>query len=301
MHIPASMLNGAICPATAVVSAVGLGAAAISAAKSENKPTASKFAAVTSLIFALQMLNYPVQDGTSGHLLGALLGVSLLGVPFAVLSTAIVLIIQAVFFGDGGINALGANILNISLIGAGLLGYVFHRMQQKGINKHVALGIAAFVSVLAGAFACSVEVAMSGTVNFHKVLPAMLSVHTLIGVGEAALTIAVVAVLNSYASRYQQKERQFAVGAFGLATIAAIASPLASGFPDGLEWVAERLSFAEFGGFQVPAMFPDYQVSFIGSPAFSTSIAGLVGVALVYALTWMVGKGLDRTEMKIAA
>lgn len=300
MHIPASMLSGAICPVTAAVSAAGLGVAAIAAAKSESKPTATKFAAVTSLIFALQMLNYSVQHGTSGHLLGALLGVSLLGVPFAILATAIVLIVQAVFFGDGGINALGANILNISLIGAGLLGYAFHFMQRKGINKHLALGSAAFVSVLAGAFACSVEVAIAGTVALNKVLPAMMSVHALIGLGEAALTMAVIAVLNSYVSFSQKKEQQFALGAFVLAGIAAITSPLASGFPDGLEWVAEKLSFAEFSGFEMPAIFPDYQVVFIGNAAFSTMTAGLAGVVMVYVLTWVIAKGLDQAKLKMS-
>ena len=73
MHIPASMLNGSICPVTLAVGAAGLGTAAYFAAKSAAKPSAPRFAAVTALVFALQMLNYPVQHGTSGHLVGAAL------------------------------------------------------------------------------------------------------------------------------------------------------------------------------------------------------------------------------------
>ena len=263
MHIPASMLNGAICPVTVAVSAVGVGIAANFALKSEDKPSSARFAAVTALIFALQMLNYPVLDGTSGHLVGALLGVSILGMPFAILAMAIVLIVQAVFFGDGGINALGANILNMSLIGAGLLGFVFNFMQKKGLNKQVALAVAAFFAVLAGAFACSLEVAFSGSVALNKVLPSMLSVHALIGLGEALLTVVLITVLQGYASLWKENEKQFVFGAFGLAIIAALLSPFASSFPDGLEWVAGKLSFVEFNSFQLSAILPDYQATFI--------------------------------------
>jgi len=293
MHIPASMLNGTICPVTIAVSAVGLGVAATIARKSENKPSAAKFAAVTALIFALQMLNYPVQNGTSGHLVGALLGVSLIGIPFSILSMAIVLAVQAIFFGDGGINALGANILNMSLLGVGLGGFVYSEIKARGINKKVSLGIASLFSVLIGAFACSLEVGISGAVAFNKVLPVMFSVHALIGLGEAALTVVVVSVLSFYASFWQEKERQFAFGAFALAGVAALFSPFASSFPDGLEWVAHKLSFAEFSGFELPAAFPDYQAPFIASPAIATIFAGLMGIILASGLTWIIGKGLE--------
>lgn len=300
MHIPTTMLNGAICPVTAAVSAVGLGFAAAAAKKSEHKPSSAKFAAVTSLIFALQMLNYPVQDGTSGHLVGALLAVALLGIPFAVLSVAIVLGVQAVFFGDGGINALGANILNMSLLGAGLGGFVYSAMKARGMKKHLALSVAALFSVLLGAFACSIEVGISGTAAFNKVLPAMLSVHTLIGFGEAVLTVAVVSVLGFYASLWQQKERQFALGAFVLAGAAAMLSPFASSFPDGLEWVAGKLAFAEFEALEIPAMFPDYQATFIGHEGAATMIAGIIGLCLVFGVTFIVGKLLKSPRLATA-
>jgi len=75
MHIPASMLNGPVCPVTLAIGAAGITAAVFTARKSEEKPSPAGFAAVTALIFALQMLNYPVQNGTSGHLVGAMLAV----------------------------------------------------------------------------------------------------------------------------------------------------------------------------------------------------------------------------------
>jgi len=232
----------------------------------------------------MQMLNFPVQNGTSGHLIGAVLGVGLLGIPFAILSMAIVLIVQALFFGDGGVNALGANVLNMAIIGAGLLGIAYNSLKDKGVNDKIALGVAAFLSVLAGAFACSVEVAASGGVSFSKVLPAMMSVHALIGIGEGLLTVGVVYALNAYCSK-KQNESNFALGASILATGAALVSPLASGFPDGLEWVAQKLSFIEFSGFEMPALFPDYQATFINNPEFSTILAGIVGVIITFAVS----------------
>ena len=112
MHIPSSMLNGAICPVTVGVGIAGGMTALYFARKAEEKPSAAKFATVTAMIFALQMLNFPVQNGTSGHLLGGMLAVALLGVPFAALSIAIVLGVQAVFFGDGGV--FGPVVLGVS-------------------------------------------------------------------------------------------------------------------------------------------------------------------------------------------
>ena len=107
MHIPGSMLHGAICPVTAAVAVAGFGVATCLGMKSEEKPSIAQFASVSSLIFALQMLNFPIQNGTSGHLLGGVLALSLLGVPFGVLSMAIVLVVQSLFFGDGGGKYLG--------------------------------------------------------------------------------------------------------------------------------------------------------------------------------------------------
>lgn len=121
MHIPDSMLQGNVCSATAAVSVLGLVAAAYYGLKGQ-RPSASRFAAVTALIFAGQMMNFPVQYGTSGHLLGGVLAAHLLGTPFGVLSVALVVVIQSLVFADGGVTVLGANVLNMAIIGAGLGG-----------------------------------------------------------------------------------------------------------------------------------------------------------------------------------
>ena len=125
MHIPNSMLQGHVCPVTAGVSILGIAIAAFKAISSKNKPAAARFGAIAALIFAGQMMNFPIQSGTSGHLLGGVLASALLGIPFGVLAMALVVTIQCIVFSDGGFSVLGANILNMALIGAGL-GGVLH-------------------------------------------------------------------------------------------------------------------------------------------------------------------------------
>lgn len=293
MHIPATMLGGAVCPVTIAVGMAGGAAALYFANKQEEKPTVGKFATVTSLIFAMQMLNFTVQNGTSGHLLGGMLAVSLLGIPYAMLSVALVLAVQAVFFGDGGVNSLGANVLNMAFIGAAGAGYLLELLKKKGVHQMVSLAVACWASVVLASLACSIEVALSGAVEFGKVIPAMVSVHALIGIGEAVLTVAVVALVSKVAEAWQAKERAVTLASFGLAIIAAILSPFASSFPDGLEWVAGKLSFAEFQGFEFQALFPDYQATFISNASFSTILAGLIGVGIISGLALAAGKLIE--------
>ncbi len=219
MHIPAAMLHGRICPVTLGVAAVGVGLAAYAAYKSEKKPTAVRFAAVTILAFASQMLNFPVLNGTSSHLVGAVLAASLLGAPLAILAMSLVLAVQAIFFGDGGINALGANIINMSLIGAGLGGFLFRRLARWGVERKVSLGLAAFSSVVLAAAACACEIGWCGTVAFNKVMPAMLGAYALTGIAEAGFTLAIVVLLEAYRAYVKNNEHAFAYGVFGVALL----------------------------------------------------------------------------------
>ena len=246
MHIPSSMLHGAVCPVTVAVTVGGMGITAYFAHKSEEKPSIARFSTVSSLIFALQMLNFPIQNGTSGHLLGGVLALSLLGIPFGVFAMAIVLSVQCIFFGDGGPNALGANVLNMALIGTGIIGLIGKALERFSIHKNVKLFLMCWFSVVLAAFACSVEVALAGTISFSKVLPAMLSTHALIGLGEVLITSLVVYGVFSSPWVAKTNERVVAMTAFVMAIVAASLSPFASNFPDGLEWVAGKLQFQDF-------------------------------------------------------
>jgi cobalt/nickel transport system permease protein len=145
------------------------------------------------------MLNFPVAGGTSGHFLGALLAASLLGPWISCLIMAVVLAIQCLLFADGGLTALGTNIFNMGIIG-GVLSYYILVVLKFIFPKNrggylVSVAISSWMSVVLGASACSVELAISGTSPLGVVLPAMVSVHVLIGIGEAIITTAVVGLI----------------------------------------------------------------------------------------------------------
>ena len=295
MHIPNSMLPGPICPVTAVVSTLGVAAAAYCAVKSKDKPSATRFGAVSALIFAGQMMNFPIQHGTSGHLLGGVLAAALLGTPFGILAIAVVLTIQCLVFSDGGFAVLGANILNMALIGAGLGGILRTRFLKtssiKSLKDTVTLGSIAWLSVMMAAIACSIELALSGTIAFSKVVGAMLSTHALIGIGEGLITVAVCYVFA--ADTISSSKKWFAAAPFMAAlVIAMILSPFASGYPDGLEWVAEKYQFLHDAAPSFVSPLPDYSVPLMSNEIISTGLAGLAGVLLTFFLSWMIAKVL---------
>ncbi|MFH1877354.1 MAG: energy-coupling factor ABC transporter permease, partial [Candidatus Omnitrophota bacterium] len=289
MHIPNSMLHGTICPVTAVVSAIGVVAAFFFALISKKKPSAARFGAITALIFAGQMMNFPIQNGTSGHLLGGVLASALLGVPFGILSVAFVVVIQCVLFSDGGFTVLGANVLNMALIGAGLGGIIqlalSGKKEQGSFRYSAGLGIAAWLSIMMAALSCGIELSISGTIAFSRVAPAMLGVHALIGIGEGILTVAAYRVFAGEPARADEKmSAAFPLVSAGV--IAAILSPLASGFPDGLEWVAAKYQFLHEAAPSFVSPLSDYAVSSIGNEAVSTGVAGLAGVIVTFLIAW---------------
>ena len=288
MHIPNEMLNGLICPVSAALAVTGVAAAAYAARRSHNRPSTARFAAVAALVFAAQMLNFPVQDGTSGHLLGGVAAAGLLGVPFGVLALALVVSIQSLVFADGGLLVLGANVFNMALLGAGAGGLLNEVLRKSGLQRHLALLLSAWASVLLAASACSVELAMSGTISTEKVLPAMLGVHALIGVGEAVVTLVLVSAFSNQAATSGRWD--FAAPMLGALLAATILSPFASSHPDGLEWVAEQYGFLKEGAPLFVTPLADYALPMLSNEAVSTAFAGLIGVALVAGVGMLVGR-----------
>jgi len=189
LHIPDGLLST---PVIATTYAIAILAVAYSARKlrdfpEEKIPLLGLFAAG---IFAAQMVNFPIIGGVSGHLLGATLVAVMLGPYAAVMVMTAVLLIQTLLFGDGGITAIGANILNMGLIGA-FLGYRIYN-GLKGIHEGLALGLAAWLSVVLGATLASIEIGLSHSLPFLRVLTLMAGYHAVIGLGEAILTTVIV-------------------------------------------------------------------------------------------------------------
>ncbi|MBE9610023.1 energy-coupling factor ABC transporter permease [Chitinilyticum piscinae] len=299
MHIPTEMLHGSVCSVSAALAIAGIALAAHAARKSPQQPGVLRFAAVSALIFVAQMLNFPVAGGTSGHLLGGVLAAALLGVPFGVLAIALVLGVQALLFADGGLAALGANVLVMALLGAGAGGMLNRWLQQRGLSQHMALLLAAWLSVLLAAAMCSFLLALGGVADWSSVLPAMLGVHARIGAGEALLTALLVPLFAG--KRSEAGNWQALLPVLGGVLVALLLSPLASSQPDGLEWVAQQYGFLRESAPLFVSPLADYNVAALGESFWSTVLAGLAGVLAVAVAGGVLAWPLHRRRMWIAA
>lgn len=206
MHIPDGFIDPKTSAAFAVASAAGV-AYALNGAKRQLSEKSAPLAGLTAVyVFAVQMLNFPVAAGTSGHLLGGALAAVLVG-PFAAsLAITVVLIIQGFLFADGGLSAIGLNIFNIAILGV-WFGYGVFLLLRKVLPKKkggvaLASAIAGFISVPVAALGFVFQYAVGATATFSvsTVLAAMVGTHLLIGIGEAIITfLTVSAVLASRA------------------------------------------------------------------------------------------------------
>jgi cobalt/nickel transport system permease protein len=199
LHIPDGFLSGGVALACGVL-AIAAVAYALRVANVElDEARVPLLGVLAAFIFAAQMLNFPIAGGTSGHFLGATLAAVLLGPWLASLVMAVVIAVQAFAFADGGISALGANVLNMGVLGALLAGLVVAAAVKVLPHTRVVflgvVGVVSWLAVMVGAGATSVELALSDTIPLATSLPAMLGVHALIGFGEAVITVAAVSAV----------------------------------------------------------------------------------------------------------
>jgi cobalt/nickel transport system permease protein len=204
MHIPDGFIDIPTSAAFAALAAVGVGASLKGAARSLDEKTAPLAGLTATFIFAVQMLNFPVAAGTSGHLFGGVLAAVLVGPYVATLALTVVLLMQALLFADGGLTAAGLNIFNLSLIGV-WVGYGVFVLVKKVLPKNkssvsTAAAVAAFISVPAAVlgFVLQYAIGANSTFSVTAVFTGMMSAHIVIGAGEALITaLSVTAVLAS--------------------------------------------------------------------------------------------------------
>jgi cobalt/nickel transport system permease protein len=309
MHIPDGYINLGTSAGAAVAAAGGLGAALRQTGrylKEKQVPIAGLTAA---FIFAVQMLNFPVAAGTTGHLLGGALAAILLGPWLGVVAVSVVVIVQALLFADGGITALGLNVLNMAVLTVAV-GWPLFRLGARILPGRggvlAATMVAAWASVVVSAIGFAVQYAVGGTVGIDPttVFRAMVGVHALIGIGEgiiSALTVAAVVstrpdlVAGLEGLRAEPETLRMpgraAIGGFvaaGFVVAAALVvfvAPFAAPHPDGLERVAIDQGFAEAATeHPVGGPLADYGVAGIDHPWIGTALAGLVGVGVTYAV-----------------
>jgi len=308
MHVPDGFLDARTLISAAGLAAVGLGLALREVRRHLPARRVPLIGLAAAFIFAAQMLNFPVAAGTSGHLIGAALASVLLGPAAAIVAMTAVLLLQALMFADGGITALGANVLNLAVI-APLVAYAVYsavgRLAGESLQGTLlATGFAAWCSTMAAALACAAQLAASGVVAWGTVLAAMGGVHMVIGLGEAVITMLIVAVvararpeLIAPAATAAAPPRHRAAVAYGAMLsigLMILLAPFASSLPDGLEHVAERFGFAESAIAAQPALLPDYTVVPLAeaSPWLATVAAGAIGALVAFAVAWFVARAL---------
>lgn len=244
---------------------------------------------MAAFIFAAQMLNFPVAGGTSGHLLGGALAAIVLGPWAGILVMTAVIGVQGLLFQDGGLVVMGANIFNMGLLTA-LVGFGLYRSvagRSRGQKLAVA-GVAAWVSVMAAALLTALQLWLSGTSALGIVVPAMLGVHALIGLGEALITVAALAfilrtrpdLLGGEVVR-EKGGLGWVVGGAVVVLLLVLLAPFASASPDGLERVAENLGFLNRGASSPFAILPAYTLPWLGQTSLSRVVAGLIGATVV--------------------
>ena len=310
MHIPDGLMDPTVSAIGWIEFLVVLGAVLLLAGNRIKEKNLPRVAVLSAGIFVAQMLNFPVGGGTTGHLVGGALFAIIAGPMVAVIGMTVVLLIQALMFGDGGITALGLNALNMAVI-APLTGWgvytLLKTMTEKGGRSSAAsgfvVGAAAWASVFVAAAACAAELAVSFAVSSGAYgiaatvsVPAMLGMHAVIGVGEGIITAGVLAYLWSVlpdaitsASPTRKAPpglRTLIWGNTARAVVAiivvfALALPLyflyASAGKDGLEKTMENANVAE----GEPLIVSPFSY---GQDYFSALFAGLLGflsVALV--------------------
>ena len=144
---------------------------------------------------AAQMFNFPISSGTSGHLIGGVVASVIIGPYAGTVVIAAILSIQSLFFADGGLMALGANIINMAVLGTFVSYYVYELIKAR-FSERAGIVVAAWFSVVLAACATSIEIGISGTIPLRTILSAMVPIHALIGIAEAVLTVLLLKLFN---------------------------------------------------------------------------------------------------------
>lgn len=333
MHMANELLSLPVAGGTLGIAGGGLG---LICRKAKRLITSEKLALMGILgafIFAAQMVNFrlPAMPGTSGHMVGAVLLAIILGPHAAAIVISSVVIVQCLIFQDGGLLALGCNIINMAFVPA-YAGYYFYRFVAaksfSNLRTYIGVMLACLIGIEAGAVLVPVEAALSGVlmVPFSTFLVTMVGVHFLVGIVEGVITTAVLAYIQQVrpdivADNLHGKirlSRRAVLATFAVFTviIAAGLSLLASNMPDGLEWsYAQRpdqpnfkpiiannnSAIAAADRFQAKySLMPDYSIRSDGkdeklqASAGWTSFAGVFGSITTMVVIWLTAWILRR-------
>lgn len=324
MHIADGILSPEVCLGAGLLSAGTLAYCC----RRLNTTLATRTVPLTgmtaALIFAGQMVNFPIGVPASGHLLGGVLAGVLVGPWAGCLALALVLFVQMALFSDGGWLAYGANVLNMGVVGA-IGGYAMYAVLRRRIGGlcGVVVGavVAAWFSVMAASTLFCIEFWLShspGEFSLTRIFVLMATFHSLIGIGEALITgLIVSAVVAQRPDLIYDPDlardglvagtgRFLATGCIAALAIAAFLSPFASEYADGLETVAERAHFDTLERPGHALLLSDYAIPLAGVDATggfwqkaSVSLAGLAGTVCVLGMSYAFGRAV-RPRLSVA-
>jgi cobalt/nickel transport system permease protein len=313
MHIPDGFLDPKTAITTGILSFSGLGWALRTMKHHSIQRKVPLIGLAAAFVFVAQMINFPVASGTSGHLLGATLIAVLLGPCSAIIVMSSVLIVQCLLFADGGILALGANIFNMAIV-APISGYGIYKLIRPILKDKrgqiTAVAFASWCTIILSSIFCAGELAWSGTAPWNTAFPAMAGIHMLIGIGEAIITALVIAAISKtrpellHENNYSGNENRSGgmpvytmLVALGLLLFIV---PFASPWPDGLERVAMTLGINHGSPSQpiIDSPLSEYKIPGISSLTIAAILAGVIGAAVVFGLSYILARMLVPTHSK---
>lgn len=258
---------------------------------------------LAAVLFAAQAINIPIAFGTSGHLLGGALAAILVGPWAGVIVMTAVVVLQALLFQDGGLLVMGWNVINMGVLTA-FSGYLVYQATRRMFPgrpgaRWLAGLVGGWISVETGALATAIELALSGTFPLELGIPAMTSVHALIGLGEGLLTAVTLGFLTAVrpglfelgeGDRRQLRSVGWVAAGVLLILALSLMAPYASELPDGLEWVASLGGFDGLARQPPLQLLPDYTVPILRDARSSTAVAVLLGSLLLLGMGWFGGR-----------
>lgn len=308
MHIPDGFLSP---PVWATLDVLAVPAVALVAKKAERDSERSEWGdrqipllgVMGAFVFAAQMINFPVGLGTSGHLVGGALMAIVLGPSAACVVMTAILAMQAFVFQDGGIMALGANVMNMAIVGV-LAGYLPYRMWGSAWRR-TAIFAGGALSVLASACMALSQLGLSGVPIHGRVLWVSLGLFVVSAATEGLITLAAVQAIERLNPGLFQKRAQaqpgsgsLLIGAVAIAAVLLVGTGIlvASTAPDGIQTLAAQLGISSQAPGWLHGPLADYEWKGLSSEWARKASAGFAGLALLYGVCLLTGRLVGRTR-----
>jgi cobalt/nickel transport system permease protein len=323
MHVQDGYLSPEVCAATGLVAATAVGYSIYKLRDSASDRVVPLTGMTAAMIFAGQMVNFPIGLPVSGHLIGGVLAGMILGPWAGCLAVTMVLVVQRFLFSDGGLFSLGANILHMAVIGSiggyAIVSIVRGFFKRPNVGAIVGSVFASWVTVVAASALFCLEFRLShpaGEFEFRNIFALMVAIHSLIGVGEALITAAVVsyvlAMRPDLILGQTSASGDAAMAGLGRVTTAGIVvalcigaflAPFKSNLDDGLEHVSKAKGFSELAH-SAWSFFADYDaIPLLNGQwqGLSVSVAGVIGTLCVFLLALAFGRAVSPRSKAVEA